>query len=109
MIEYYAKKLLDLQKSLKVSTYSPQVDLELIKALMNLGKNKEALKYFAIAYMDKKKSDVQKAELLYLAGEASLKLKKIKEAKEFFSKCGSEVKSKLWVNLCSESLKLIDN
>jgi len=109
LIEYYAKKLLDLQKSLKVSTYSPQVDLELIKALMNLGKNKEALKYFAIAYMDKKKSDVQKAELLYLAGEASLKLKKIKEAKEFFSKCGSEVKSKLWISLCSESLKLIDD
>ncbi len=108
LIIYYAKKLLNLQKELKVNTYSVQVDVILVQSLVRLGKNNEALKYFADAYLDKSKSDSQKGELLYLAGEASLKLKKIKQAKEFFTKCGTDIKSKMWQKLCSESLKLID-
>ncbi len=109
LVTLYAKKLLKLQSKLKVYPYSPNIDILLIKALMNLNKNKEALSYFASTYLDKKKNDTQKAELLYLAGEASEKLKKYKQAKEFFSKCGSEIKDKMWIKLCSESLKLIDD
>ncbi len=108
LIVYYAKKLLKLQKKLKVFTYSVEVDILLIKSLIKLNKNKEALKYFADAYLDKNKTDVQKSQLLFLAGEASLNLGKKEQAKEFFSKCGSETKSKMWLKLCSESLKLID-
>ena len=109
LIIYYAKKLLGLQKELRVNTYSVQVDIYLIRSLIRLGKNREALKYFADAYLDKSKSDAQKAELLYLAGEASLKLNEKKQAKEFFTKCGVSVKNKMWQKLCSESLKLLDD
>jgi len=105
----YSKKLLALQKRLKVQAYSPVVDIILIKALKDLGKNKEALKYFADAYLSKNINDSQKAQLLYLAGEISLKMKNIKQAREFFIKCGTDVKSTMWQKLCSESLKIIED
>jgi len=104
----YGKKLLKLQKHLKVQTYSPIVDILVIKSLKNLNKYKEALSFFADAYLSKNINDTQKAQLLYLAGELSLKMKNKKQAKEFFTKCGTDVKSKMWQRLCSESLKLIE-
>ncbi len=104
----YAKKILKLQKILKIKVYSPIVDIILIKNLIKLNKNKEALKYFASAYLSKKKSDSQKAQLLFLAGEASMNLKDIDKAKKFFIKCGTEVKSRMWQQLCTDSLKLLE-
>lgn len=108
-IVLYAKKLLKLQKKLKVQTYSPIVDIMLIKSLKNLNKYKEALSYFADAYLSKNINDIQKAQLLYLAGELSIKNNNIKQAREFFIKCGTDVKSRMWQKLCSESLKLIED
>ena len=105
----YAKKLLKLQKELKIEVYSPVVDIMLIKSLESLNRYKEALKYFADAYLSKNINDSQKAQLLYLAGEISLKNKKIEQAKEFFIKCGTDVKSQMWQKLCSENLKMLED
>jgi len=104
----YAKKLLKLQKRLKVDVYSPSVDIILIRALKNLNRYEKALSYFADAYLSKNINDSQKAQLLYLAGEISLKNKNIKQAKEFFIKCGTDVKDEMWQKLCSENLKMLD-
>jgi tetratricopeptide (TPR) repeat protein len=108
-IVMYAKKILKLQKTNKIDTFSPLVDIYLIKSLDKLNRYKEALKYFADAYLSKNINDLQKAQLLYLAGEISLKNKNIKQAREFFLKCGTDVKNKNWQKLCSESLKLIED
>ncbi len=109
MIVYYSKKLLNLQSKLKVGDYSPIVDIMLIKSLKNLHRYKEALSYFANAYLSKNINDEEKAQLLYLAGEISLKESNIKQAREFFIKCGTDVKNRMWQKVCSESLKLIED
>ena len=108
MLELYAIRLLKLQKRLKVQTYSPRVDLLLIQALGRLNKYKKALSYFADAILTKTINDTEKAQLLYLAGELSLKLNNQEQAKEFFIKCGTDIKNSMWQKLCSDSLKLLD-
>lgn len=109
MLQIYARRLLKLQKNLKVQTYSPRVDLLLIQALGRLNKDSKALSYFADAILTKTINDTEKAQLLYLAGELSLKLKNQEQAKEFFIKCGTDIKSSMWQKLCSDSLKLLED
>jgi tetratricopeptide (TPR) repeat protein len=109
MVVLYGKKMLKLQKKLKIKTYSPLVDIYLIKSLSNLHKYKEALEVFTDAYLNKSIDDSYKARLLYLAGELNIKKKNIKQAKEFFIKCKTDTKNELWQKLCSENLKLIED
>jgi tetratricopeptide (TPR) repeat protein len=104
----YGKKLLKLQDKLKVDNYTPYIDILMITSLKNLNRYKEALSYFAKAYLSKKITDSQKGQLLYLAGELSMKINNLKQAKEFFTKCGLDVKNEMWQKLCSESLKLLE-
>jgi tetratricopeptide (TPR) repeat protein len=107
MVEIYAKKMLKLQDRYKIDTYSPKVDIDLVEALRENGKYQEALRE-DLKLLYKKLDDNQRAHVLYLAGYLSEKLKKIKEAKEFYIKCGEIVEDSAWVELCSENLKLLE-
>jgi tetratricopeptide (TPR) repeat protein len=70
---------------------------------------KKALSYFADALLDNSLDDRQKAQLLYLAGDISLKLNNKEQAREFFIKCGVDIKSGIWQKLCADSLRLLDD
>lgn len=107
LISTYAKKIIELQKMHKISSYSPRVELDYINALKRLKLYDKALKEdLKLLYI--KLSDEQRANVLYIAGELSLKIGKKSEAKEFFMKCGEIVDDSSWQKLCVENLKLLD-
>ncbi len=103
----YAKKMMDLQEKYKIDTYTPKVQLDYIDALRDKKRFKLALDE-TLKLLYKKLNDTQRAHVLYLAGDLSEKFDKIKEAKEFYTKCGEIVEDSAWVQLCSENLQLLD-
>ncbi len=107
LIIYYAQKIIELQKKYKISDYSPRVELDYIDALKNLKMYDKALDE-DLKLLFVKLNDVQRANVLYIAGELSLKTDKPKEAREFFIKCGEIVNDSSWQRLCAENLKLLD-
>jgi len=107
LIIYYAQKIIELQKKHKIGDYSPRVELDYINALKNLKMYDKALDE-DLKLLFVKLNDVQRANVLYIAGELSLKTNKPKEAKEFFIKCGEIVDDSSWQRLCAENLKLLD-
>jgi len=104
----YAKKMIDLQEKYNLVTYTPKLELDYIKALRTKGRYKEALA-MDIKLLYKKLNDKQRAHVLYIAGDLSEKVKKFKEAKEFYTKCGEIVEDTAWVELCSENLQLLED
>jgi tetratricopeptide (TPR) repeat protein len=107
LIANYAEKIIKLQKLHKIDHYSPMVEIDYINALKRLKQYAKALKEdLKLLYI--KLNDKQRANVLYIAGELSLKLDKPKEAKEFFIKCGEIVEDSAWQRLCSQSLELLD-
>ncbi len=107
LIVNYSKKIISLQKIHKIDDYSPLVEIDYINALKHLKQYDKALKeVLKLLYV--KLSDTQRANVLFIAGELSLKIGKTKEAKEFFIKCGNIVEDSSWQRLCAESLKLLD-
>jgi tetratricopeptide (TPR) repeat protein len=102
----YAKKVIELQKRYKVKSYSPSVEILYAHALQRIGKYQEALQT-VLDLLHEKLTDVQKAEVLYLAGELSLALKRQKEAIAFYQKCGEIVKESAWQKLCAENLEIL--
>jgi tetratricopeptide (TPR) repeat protein len=106
-IKLYAEKIIDLQKRHKINDYSPMVELDYINALKALKQYDKALKE-DIKLLYVKLTDKQQANVLYIAGDLSIKLDKKKDAKEFFTKCGLIVEDNPWLRLCSESLKLLE-
>jgi len=107
LIVKYAQKIIELQKQHKIDDYSPTVEIDLVNALKRLKQYDKALKEdVKLLYI--KLTDAQRANVLFLAGDLSLKLSKQKEAKEFFIKCGEIVEDSSWQRLCAESLKLFE-
>jgi tetratricopeptide (TPR) repeat protein len=107
LIVNYAKKIIQLQLKHKINHYSPLVELDYINALKRLKQYDKALKEdLKLLYV--KLTDKQRANVLYIAGELSLKMEKPKEAKEFFIKCGEIVEDSAWQKLCAQSLELLD-
>ncbi len=102
----YAKKIIDLQKKHKIDVYSPKIEILYAHELQKIGKYKEALQVVLDLLMHKL-TDAQKAEVLYLAGELSLKLGKKDAAIEFYTKCGEIVKDSAWQKLCAENLEIL--
>lgn len=103
----YAQKIITLQKLHKIDDYSPNVELDRVNALKRLGEYDKALKDdLELLYMEL--NDTQKANVLYLAGELSLKLGQKSEAREFLLKCGEIVEDNAWQRLCAQSLKLLE-
>jgi hypothetical protein len=107
LIINYAKKMIDLQEKYHLETYTPKLQLDYINALRDKGRYKQALDE-VLKLLYKKLNDTQRAHVLYLAGDLSEKFKKIKEAKEFYIKCGEIVENSAWVELCSENLQLLE-
>ncbi len=107
LIVDYAQKIIELQKRHKIEDYSPNIELDYINALKRLKQYEKALKE-DLKLLFVKLTDLQKANVLYIAGELSLKTDKPKEAKEFFMKCGEIVEDSLWQRLCAQSLELLD-
>ncbi|RUM66453.1 MAG: hypothetical protein DSZ06_03205 [Sulfurospirillum sp.] len=107
MISFYAKKMIDLQKKYRLDTYTPLIEIDYAEALRSDGKYDKALKV-VLELLYKKLNDTQRAHVLYLAGYLSEKLNKIKEAKEFYAKCGEIVEDSAWVQLCAENLDLLE-
>jgi tetratricopeptide (TPR) repeat protein len=107
LIVNYAKKIIQLQREHKINHYSPLVELDYINALKRLKQYDKALKEdLKLLYV--KLTDKQRANVLYIAGELSLKMDKEKEAKEFFIKCGEIIEDSAWQKLCAQSLELLD-
>jgi len=102
----YAKKIIALQKKSKSSVYTPEVELSLIGALQRLERTKEALG-IAEALLSKNISLKQKTRAYYSAGELSMKLKKDKKAKEYFTKCKNVKTESSWKDICEQNLKLL--
>ena len=107
MIVTFAKEMVKLQDRYSINTYTPIVELDLVEGLRSQKRYKEALD-IVLKLLYKKLNDKQRAHVLYLAGYLSEKLNKIKEAKEFYSKCGEIVEDSSWVKLCSDSLLLLE-
>jgi len=108
LIINYAKKMINLQEKYHLSTFSPKLELDYIEALRSKGAYKQALDE-DIKLLYKKLNDAQRAHVLYIAGDLSEKLKKYKEAKDFYTKCGEIVDDSAWVELCSENLELLED
>ncbi len=108
LIINYAKKMIELQERYKIDTYTPKVQLDYINALRDKKRFKLALDE-TLKLLYKKLNDTQRAHVLYLAGDLSEKFDKIKEAKEFYTKCGEIVENSAWVELCSENLQLLED
>ncbi len=108
MTEVYAKKMYELQKRLKIETYSPKLEIDLVEALRENAKYSEALK-IDLTLLYKKLDDNQRAHVLYLAGYLSEKVGKKKEAKDFYLKCGEIVEDSAWVGLCQENAQLLED
>jgi hypothetical protein len=107
LIVNYTKKIIELQKQHKIDDYSPTVEIDLVNALKRLKQYDKALKEdVKLLYI--KLTDAQRANVLFLAGELSLRVAKQKEAKEFFIKCGEIVEDSSWQRLCAENLKLLE-
>ena len=107
LIINYAKKMSDLQEKYHLETYTPKLQLDYIEALREKARYKLALDE-DIKLLYKKLNDTQRAHVLYIAGDLSEKFKKMKEAKEFYTKCGEIVENSAWVELCSENLQLLE-
>ncbi len=103
----YAKKVIDLQKRFKISVYSPRVEILYIHGLQKIGKYKEAFTEVQ-KLINKKLTDIQKAEVLYLAGELSVQLQQKQKAIDYFTKCGEVVENSDWQKLCAENLQLLE-
>ncbi len=102
----YAQKLIDLQKKYHVKSYTPKIEILYAHALQRAGKYDKALRV-VLDLLHEKLTDVQKAEVLYLAGELSLSLRKEREAIAFYQKCGEIVKESAWQKLCAENLEIL--
>ncbi len=102
-----ARKMIALQRRYHIATYTPQTELEYIEALKRLGRYAEALRV-DIDLLYAKLTDAQRAQVLFEAGDLSMKLGKKEEAKAFFRKCGEIVNDTAWVSLCAQSLKLLE-
>ena len=108
LIINYAKKMIDLQEKYNLKTYTPKLELDYIEALRTKKSYNKALDE-DIKLLYKKLNDKQRAHVLYIAGDLSEKVKKIKEAKEFYTKCGEIVDDTAWVELCSENLQILED
>jgi tetratricopeptide (TPR) repeat protein len=106
LIVNYAKKVIDLEKKYKVQAYSPQIEILYAHELQKIGKYRGALNV-VLDLLTHKLTDAQKAEVLYLAGELSLKLGQKDAATEFYTKCGEIVKDSAWQKLCAENLEIL--
>ncbi len=101
----FAKKIMKLQESFKIYTLSPKIEFIYIEALKRVGKNKEALKEIN-TLLQKIKDPKKRARALFLAGELSVKIENLKEAKKFFKECSEVNTTSPWKNLCKENLSL---
>ncbi len=102
----FAKKIIELQKRHKIKSYTPKIEIIYVHTLQKIGRYEEALRE-VLKLLTEKLSDKQKAEVLYLAGEISVSLKKPENAKKFFLKCGEIVKDSSWQRLCAQNLELL--
>ncbi|OQX72978.1 MAG: hypothetical protein B6D59_06905 [Campylobacteraceae bacterium 4484_4] len=103
----YAEKIIMMQKKHHISTYTPKVELDYIEVLKRMGRYAKALQV-DIGLLYERLTDAQRAQVLFEAGDLSLKLGKEREAKAFFRKCGEVVEDNSWVKLCAQSLKMLE-
>lgn len=106
LLVQYAKKVVDLQNSAKKYVQTPNLEFKYINALKRLNKEKEAL-VIAQNLLIKDLKPVDKTRALYYAAEVSLKLQKVKEAKEYFTQCTTINESSSWKDICEQNLKLL--
>jgi TolA-binding protein len=106
LLSEYAKKIISLQKKYKSYVYTPFVEFSYIGALKRLGKGKEAY-WVAKELLKRKLSLDDRTRALYYIGELALKLKRNKDAKEYFKKCTNIKTNSSWRDICEQNLKLL--
>ena len=103
----YAKKVLEAQSRLKISTFSPQIDFIYIDTLKKLNLNKEALQASA-QLLNLELKDDAKARALYTLADLQLKVGAFVSAKQNINKCIELKNTSAWQGLCRQQLELIN-
>lgn len=102
----YAKKTIDMQTRLKISTYSPEIDFIYIDTLKRMGDD-EAARIGALKLLPGTLSPDARARALYAAAEIEIKKGLIASAKEHIQECISMPVNTPWKALCKEQNELL--
>lgn len=103
----YAKKAVDMQEKLKITTFSPEIDFIYIGALMKISRQNEALNV-AKSLLEIRLNPEQRQRALYQVGEIYINQNDFTSAKPYVSECVSSNFSSPWKELCKEQNKLIN-
>ena len=102
LLEIYAKKIIDQQRSSNIFVKTPSIELEYIEALQRLNKLQDALD---VVVGLKEYYSESTPQINYYGGELNFKLGNTQEAKTYFEECAKV--SGAWQSICEQSLNLI--
>lgn len=103
----YAKKTIEMQKQLKISTYSPEIDFIYIDTLRRMGDENTALEAL-LALLKTGLKDEIKTRALYQAAEIEMKKGLIASAKDHVKACLDTNSTSPWKALCKEQNELLN-
>jgi hypothetical protein len=106
LVVQYAQIVLQMQAKFKSSAYSPTLELSYIESLKRLERNDEALKV-AQSLLAQNIGGKDKIQLLYQAGELSLKKSEKAAAKNYFEQCTKMTEASSWKAICQQNLDLL--
>ncbi len=102
----YAKRAIELQEKLQISSFSPEIDFILISSLMQLRQYDEALNP-AKTLLERVLSPQNRARALYQLGEIYLNLNDQTAAEPLINECVNSPFDGDWKSLCVQQLKLL--
>lgn len=107
MVDYYAKKALELQKKSNRYILSPKLEYDYINSLQNLNRFEQANK-IALELTKRSLTSSELPRALYVIGESFIKINDEKNANQYFLKCANLDKNNSWSSICKENLTLLD-
>lgn len=103
----YAKKAIDLQKKLNITTFSPKINFEYIDSLNKLDRLDEATKA-SKELVGSKLAPNDRARALAQISEIYIKRKQLSEAKPYINECVGLNFESSWKSICEQQLKLVE-
>ncbi len=103
----YAQKAVEMQKVLKIHTFSPEIDFVYFDSLVKLGKSEEA---FSVGkeILASQITNEQRARALYGVAELYIKKGDFWQAKNYVNDCIKTDAKTPWTNLCKEQAIMLE-
>lgn len=103
----YAKKTLELQKELKIDTFSPDIDFIYIESQKRMNDENAALESLLKLLNNSRLDARSKSRALYMAGEIEIKKRLMNSARTHIDACVQIEQETPWKALCKQQKELI--